>query len=84
MLTPKPVEGRPRVPDRQATGGILFVLHTDVHWDYLPQELGFGSGMTCWRRPATGHLERGRRLGPTARAAGEAAGRRTIWTGLGP
>jgi transposase len=19
-------------------------------WEFLPQELGFGSGMTCWRR----------------------------------
>jgi hypothetical protein len=19
-------------------------------WEYLPQDLGFGSGMTCWRR----------------------------------
>jgi transposase len=30
--------------------GILFVLHTGIQWEYLPQELGFGSGMTCWRR----------------------------------
>ncbi len=30
--------------------GILFVLHTGIQWDYLPKELGFGSGMTCWRR----------------------------------
>ena len=49
---PKKVEGRPRVPDRQALCGILFVLHTGIQWEYLPQELGFGSGMTCWRRPA--------------------------------
>jgi transposase len=21
-----------------------------VPWEFLPQELGFGSGMTCWRR----------------------------------
>ena len=47
---PKLVEGRPRVPDRQALCGILFVLHTGIQWEYLPQELGFGSGMTCWRR----------------------------------
>ncbi|MFD3890457.1 transposase [Streptomyces microflavus] len=26
------------------------VLHTGIQWDYLPKELGFGSGMTCWRR----------------------------------
>ncbi|ONK11220.1 hypothetical protein STBA_19500 [Streptomyces sp. MP131-18] len=32
--------------------GILFVLHTGMAWEYLPQELGFGSGMTCWRRLA--------------------------------
>ncbi|WP_405833477.1 IS5 family transposase [Streptomyces sp. NBC_00105] len=48
----KQVEGRPRVPDRQALCGILFVLHTGIQWEYLPQELGFGSGMTCWRRLA--------------------------------
>jgi transposase len=50
--TPKLVAGRPRVPDRQALCGILFVLHTGIQWEYLPQELGFGSGMTCWRRLA--------------------------------
>ncbi|MGW5343372.1 IS5 family transposase [Streptomyces sp. NPDC004050] len=49
---PKRVEGRPRVPDRQALCGILFVLHTGIQWEYLPRELGFGSGMTCWRRLA--------------------------------
>ncbi|MFI8308075.1 IS5 family transposase [Streptomyces sp. NPDC085927] len=49
---PKLVAGRPRVPDRQALCGILFVLHTGIQWEYLPQELGFGSGMTCRRRLA--------------------------------
>ncbi|MFD3537488.1 IS5 family transposase [Streptomyces sp. NPDC058664] len=49
---PKLVVGRPRVPDRQASCGILFVLHTGIQWEHLPQELGFGSGMTCWRRLA--------------------------------
>ncbi|MDQ0808431.1 transposase [Streptomyces sp. B3I7] len=49
---PKQVEGRPRVPDRQALCGILFVLRTGIQWEYLPQEPGFGSGMTCWRRLA--------------------------------
>ncbi|WP_425424017.1 IS5 family transposase [Streptomyces ochraceiscleroticus] len=49
---PKLVAGRPRVPDRRALCGILFVLHTGIQWEYLPQELGFGSGMTCWRRLA--------------------------------
>ncbi len=30
--------------------GILYVLHTGIQWEYLPQDLGFGSGMTCRRR----------------------------------
>ena len=44
------VTGRPRVPDRQALTGILFVLKTGIPWEDLPQEMGCGSGMTCWRR----------------------------------
>lgn len=36
--------------DRKVLCGILFVLHTGIRWEFLPQELGFGSGMTCWRR----------------------------------
>ena len=47
---PKPKGGRPRVPDRQALRGIIFVLKTGILWEYLPPELGCGSGMTCWRR----------------------------------
>lgn len=46
------VTGRPRVPDRAALTGILFVLKTGIPWEYLPQEMGCGSGMTCWRRLA--------------------------------
>jgi transposase len=42
--------GRKRLSDRQALQGILFVLHTGIAWTHLPQELGFGSGVTCWRR----------------------------------
>jgi transposase len=42
--------GRPRLDDRKSFCGILFVLHTGIQWEFLPQELGFGSGMTCWRR----------------------------------
>lgn len=30
--------------------GILFVLQTGIPWEHLPQEMGCGSGMTCWRR----------------------------------
>src|SRR5437762_4706068 len=42
--------GRKRLPDRRALQGILFVLHTGISWTHLPLELGFGSGVTCWRR----------------------------------
>src|SRR6266481_4172259 len=46
----KPDGGRPRVPDRSALRGIIFVLKTGIPWEDLPQEMGCGSGMTCWRR----------------------------------
>jgi transposase len=42
--------GRKRVPDRRTLTGILFVLKTGIAWEDLPQEIGCGSGVTCWRR----------------------------------
>jgi transposase len=42
--------GRKRLDDRAVLGGILYVLHTGIAWEDLPQQLGYGSGMTCWRR----------------------------------
>nr|WP_234381234.1 IS5 family transposase [Streptomyces sp. NRRL F-5122] len=42
--------GRKPLPDRQVLCGFLYVLHTDIPWEYLPRELGCGSGMMCWRR----------------------------------
>jgi transposase len=42
--------GRKRLPDREALQGILFVLQTGISWTHVPAELGFGSGVTCWRR----------------------------------
>ena len=47
---PKPRGGRPRVPDRAALTGIVFVLKTGIPWEMLPKEMGCGSGSTCWRR----------------------------------
>jgi transposase len=47
---PKPKGGRPRVPDRATLTGILFVLLSGIPWEMLPQEMGCGAGMTCWRR----------------------------------
>src|SRR5690606_21223267 len=47
--------GRKRLDDRKVLCGILFVLYTGIPWEFLPQQLGFGSGMTCWRRLAEWH-----------------------------
>src|SRR3954471_22723078 len=47
---PKKKAGRPRVPDRACLTGIVFVLKTGIQWEDLPQEMGCGCGMTCWRR----------------------------------
>ena len=55
-LLPPPKKRRKRYPgrkpidNRQALCAILFVLKTGIPWEYLPQELGWGSGMTAWRR----------------------------------
>ena len=38
------------ISDEAALNGILFVLQTGIAWEDLPQALGYGSGMTCWRR----------------------------------
>ena len=47
---PKPKGGRPRVDDRAALTGILFVLKSGIPWEMLPQEMGCGPGLTCWWR----------------------------------
>ena len=54
LPAPKPrrfrYPGRKPVENRAALTGILFVLKTGIPWEDLPQEMGCGSGMTCWRR----------------------------------
>lgn len=54
LLPPWPERspGPTLVPDRLCLQGILFVSYTGIGWEDLPQELGVGSGMTCWRRLA--------------------------------
>ena len=47
---PSPKGGAPAIPERDALTGILFVLKAGIPWEYLPQEMGCGCGMTCWRR----------------------------------
>ena len=47
---PKPKGGRPCIGNRAALTGIRFVLRTGMPWEMLPQEMGCGSGRTCWRR----------------------------------
>ena len=54
-LLPKPKRRRKRYPGRKPKDqravltGILFVLRSGIPWEMLPQEMGCGTGMTCWR-----------------------------------
>jgi transposase len=41
--------GRPRIPDRSALEGIVYVLRSGIPWRMLPKEFGC-SGVTCCRR----------------------------------
>lgn len=41
--------GRKPLDRRKVLTGILFVLKTGIPWEDLPQEMGCGSGMSCWR-----------------------------------
>lgn len=64
LLPPKPrcsrFPGRNPLAPREVLTGILFVLKTGIPWEALPQELGWGSGMT-WAVSA--------RLAPSRRLA---------------
>ncbi len=48
-VLPKPKGGRPRVADRVALTGVLFVLRTGIPWREVPAEMGCSS-KTCSRR----------------------------------
>jgi transposase len=53
LLPPEPPKSqgdRLRIDDQAALTGIVFVLKSGIPWEMLPQEMGCGSGMTCWRR----------------------------------
>ncbi|MGW2026385.1 transposase [Streptomyces decoyicus] len=73
--------GRPPRDDRGCLQGIRFVLHMGIQWERLPQELGPGSGMTCWRRLRDWH-EAGcgtgctRRCSPSCAVPGNGTGGR--------
>ena len=43
--------GRKRIPDREVPTGVL-LCSREASPEDLPQEMGCGSGVTCWRRLA--------------------------------
>jgi transposase len=47
---PSPKGGRHRLPDRLCLNGIVLVLREGLRWQSLPNQLGWGSGSTCYRR----------------------------------
>ena len=53
LPSPKPrrrrFPGRKPLDRRRVLTGILFVLKSGIPWEMLPQEMGCGSGMSCWR-----------------------------------
>lgn len=56
LPAPKPrrfrFPGRKPLDDRSVLSGVLYVLKSGIPWDALPQEMGSGSGMSCWNRLA--------------------------------
>jgi transposase len=54
LLTTSARRTRPASPgrlgDRAVLDGILHVLSTGIAWRELRPALGYGSGVTCWRR----------------------------------
>jgi transposase len=42
--------GHNLVRDRQVLSGNVYVLHQGIQREHPPEQLGFSSGMMCWRR----------------------------------
>ncbi len=59
---PKPKDGRPRVPDRAALTGILFVLEVGFSWEMLPPRDGLRHDLLAALR----RMARGRSVGAPA------------------
>jgi hypothetical protein len=51
---PKPKDGRPRIDDRAALTGILFVLKSGLPWEMLAQEMRCGIGHELLATPQGG------------------------------
>ena len=52
---PKPKGGRPRAGSPSPYGHFVCAAE-QMRWEYLPEEMGCGCGMTCWRRLRDWHL----------------------------
>jgi transposase len=53
LIPPKPKQpkgGGTWKDDRLVLNGIIYVLLTGIAWKHLPKRLGWGSGVTAWRR----------------------------------
>jgi len=68
--------GRKPLDDRQVLSGILFVLHTGIAWEHLPQELGFGVGDDVLAQIAC--VAGGGRVGASASAAADGTERQWL------
>jgi transposase len=42
--------GRKRLDNRKSLSAVAYVLSTGIGWEDLPQEKGWGCGMSAWRR----------------------------------
>ena len=53
LIPPKPKQrqgGGVWIEDRLVLNAIMYVLLTGIAWKHLPMQLGWGSGVTAWRR----------------------------------